>query len=97
MKVININTRKRMEFIEITDEVRKLVAAEKIKEGMVFLYVPHTTAGLTINENADPAVRNDIMRKISEIVPEGDGYTHGEGNADSHIKSSVFGNELFFL
>jgi secondary thiamine-phosphate synthase enzyme len=95
METLNINSSKRTQFIDITDEVQKVVDRSGVENGMVFLYVPHTTAGLTINENADPSVILDMTGKLSRLVPEGDGYAHLEGNSDSHIKSSLFGNELF--
>jgi len=97
MTVINIHTRKKSELIDITEEVKKIVAAEKTKDGTIFLFVPHTTAGLTINENSDPSVKSDIIGKMNEMIPEDDGYSHSEGNSASHIKSSLFGNELFFF
>ncbi len=97
MKPLSIRTKKRMEFIDITSEVQKVVDKEGKKEGIIFLYVPHTTAGLTINENADPSVKKDILNKLQQIVPEGGGYTHAEGNSDSHILASVMGFELFFF
>ena len=97
MKPLSISTKKRMEFIDITSEVQKVVDKEGKKEGIIFLYVPHTTAGLTINENADPSVKKDILNKLQQIVPEGGGYTHAEGNSDSHILASVMGFELFFF
>ena len=86
-----------MDFIDITSEVQEAVDREGKKEGMIFLYVPHTTAGLTVNENADPSVKKDMLNKLQQIVPEGDGYTHAEGNSDSHILASVIGFELFFF
>jgi secondary thiamine-phosphate synthase enzyme len=95
MEKLDINSSKRSQFIDITDAVQKVVDRSGVENGMVFLYVPHTTAGLTINENADPAVISDISWKLSRLVPEADGYTHNEGNSDSHIKSSLFSNELF--
>jgi secondary thiamine-phosphate synthase enzyme len=63
----------------------------------MFLYVPHTTAGLTINENADPAVLHDVTGKLGRMVPAADGYTHAEGNSDAHVKTSLFGSELFIF
>jgi secondary thiamine-phosphate synthase enzyme len=97
MKRLSVNTEKRSELIEITGEVRQIVEREGKKSGIIFLYVPHTTAGLTINENADPAVKHDITRKMSGLVPAGGGYTHSEGNSDAHVKTSMFGSELFFF
>lgn len=80
--------------IDITDEVQSIIAKSRVKDGICFVFCPHTTAGLTINENADPSVRLDIINTLNKLVPEGAGYSHTEGNADSHIKSSVFGSAL---
>ena len=94
MEVVNIKTFQRVEFLNITSEVEKLVKGSEIVEGMCFLFVPHTTAGLTINENADPSVKNDIRLKINKMIPYNEEYTHSEGNSDAHIKSSLFGSSL---
>ena len=94
MEKINVRTNNRIELIDITDKIQAIVAKSKVKEGICFLFCPHTTAGLTINENADPSVRRDIINTLNKLVPEGAGYTHSEGNADSHIKSSIFGSSL---
>ncbi len=91
---LSIRTSKRAELIEITDKVSHIVSKSGIKQGICFLFVPHTTAGITINENADPSVKRDILNTLNKLVPEGAGYTHSEGNADSHIKASVLGNSL---
>jgi secondary thiamine-phosphate synthase enzyme len=74
-----------------------MVSKAKIKEGICFVFCPHTTAGLTINENADPSVREDIIRSLNKLIPAHEGYAHSEGNADSHIKSSLFGSSLNIL
>jgi len=94
LEVVNIKTFQRVEFLNITSEVEKLVKGSEIVEGMCFLFVPHTTAGLTINENADPSVKNDIRLKINKMIPYNEEYTHSEGNSDAHIKSSLFGSSL---
>jgi secondary thiamine-phosphate synthase enzyme len=91
---ITLSTHKRIELIDITEKIQKVVAESKIKEGVCFLFCPHTTAGLTINENYDPSVRYDIEKTLSSIIPEDKNYSHTEGNADSHIKSSLFGCSL---
>lgn len=91
MKVLYIKSRKRIEAIDITDSVLNFVKESGIKDGILVIYIPHTTAGLTINENADPSVMEDILNKTSELVPRSFNYKHLEGNADSHIKSSIFG------
>ena len=95
MKSISISTGSRSELLDITGEVQGAVDREGKKSGIIFLFVPHTTAGLTINENADPSVKRDIIGKMGSLVPEDAGYAHSEGNSDSHIKTSMFGSELF--
>lgn len=94
MEKINIKTNSRVELIDITGRIQEVVSKAKIKDGICFVFCPHTTAGLTINENADPSVRKDITNTLSKLVPENAGYSHTEGNADSHIKSSLFGSSL---
>ena len=94
MKRIDVRTTRRIELVDITDRIQKMVTESKVKQGICFLYVPHTTAGITINENADPSVKRDILNTFNKLIPEGVGYTHSEGNADSHIKSSILGNCL---
>ena len=88
---LQVKTNSRDEFVDITHEVARVVQKFKIKSGVCHIFVPHTTAGVTINENADPAVVKDILRKLNEIVPCNDGYEHTEGNSDSHIKASMMG------
>ncbi len=97
MKTISIRTSKRNELVDITNEVRRLVRESGVKEGICVLFCPHTTAGLTINENADPSVRLDISDHLSDLVPERKGYKHLEGNADSHIKSVLVGQSLSLI
>lgn len=94
MERISVRTNSRAELIDITDKVRKIAEGNKAKNGVCFVFCPHTTAGLTINENADPSVRKDIIGSLNKLVPQGAGYSHAEGNADSHIKSSFFGSSL---
>jgi secondary thiamine-phosphate synthase enzyme len=94
MEKIKIKTSSRIELIDITDEIQNIVSKSKVKDGICFIFCPHTTAGLTINENADPSVRRDIANTLNKLVPLGAGYSHTEGNADSHIKSSIFGSSL---
>jgi len=88
---LSVSTNLRNEFVDITDRVTDVVEKSGIREGYVLLYVPHTTAAVTINENYDPSVKKDILDKLSELIPHGAGYAHLEGNADSHIKSSIIG------
>jgi len=94
MEKLNIRTSRRIELLDITREIQDIVFKSKIKDGLCIIFCPHTTAGLTINENADPSVRKDIMNTFNKIIPENLGYSHTEGNADSHIKSSLFGSSL---
>jgi secondary thiamine-phosphate synthase enzyme len=94
----SVRTTKRSEMIDLTDRVRKQVAAAKIRDGMVIVYVPHTTAAVTINENADPDVKHDMLRKLSEMIPKEESYyQHGEGNSDSHVKTAMVGNSVTVL
>ena len=94
MEKINIKTARRIELVDITEEIQNIVTKSKIKEGVCFLFCPHTTAGLTINENADPSVKKDILNTLNKLVPENAGYAHSEGNADSHVKSSLLGSSV---
>jgi len=97
MITISITTRRRSEFIDITSQIEEVVRASGIEKGVCIIFCPHTTAGLVINENADPSVRRDIIQHLEELVPYQKGYTHTEGNADSHIKSSLLGSSLSLI
>ena len=92
---LELSTRSRTEFFDITSQVRHLVQKADIRQGICYLFVPHTTAGITINENADPSVQKDMLMEMNKVIPFQDNYTHYEGNSAAHIKSSVFGNSLF--
>lgn len=89
-----IKSTKREEFIDVTSSLAQLVADSGLSDGLVYCYVPHTTAGLTINENADPDVPRDIISKLGRLIPKEDGYHHGEGNSDAHLKASLIGCSL---
>jgi secondary thiamine-phosphate synthase enzyme len=91
---INVKTNKRVEMVDITSSIQKEVSRSGIKEGVCVVYVPHTTAGITINEGADPSVCHDIVTKLSDLVPSDAGYSHIEGNSDSHIKASLMGSSV---
>lgn len=91
---ISLKTSKRVELIDITDKVQSALKNCGARDGVCFVFCPHTTAGLTINENADPSVRSDITNVMNKLVPADAGYAHAEGNADSHAKSSLFGSSL---
>ncbi len=88
---IGINTSRQTEFVDITYEVERKVEEAKVDDGVLYLYVPHTTAAITINENADPSVAKDILKELNKIVPFEDYYSHAEGNAAAHIKSTIVG------
>jgi secondary thiamine-phosphate synthase enzyme len=94
---IDVKTKARNELIDITAQVEKVVAESGIAEGICVVVVPHTTAGVTINENADPSVKADIIAKVGELVPAGDRYRHQEGNADAHIKAALVGTSESLL
>ncbi|HEY5975173.1 MAG TPA: secondary thiamine-phosphate synthase enzyme YjbQ [Geobacteraceae bacterium] len=91
LRYIEVRSRTRTEFVDITDEVRELVKNAGVRSGLCHLFVLHTTAGLTINEGADPAVQRDIITFLNQRVPADFYYTHGEGNSDAHIKSTLVG------
>ena len=91
-------TGSRNEMVEVTDRLQRLVRSNNLLEGMIVAYVPHTTAAVTINENADPDVRHDMLQKLSTLVPQREPYyRHGEGNSDSHVKASLVGNSVTVL
>ena len=91
MKTLTINSHKQTEMIDITHEVRSAVRQVNVTSGLALIYTPHTTAAITINENADPDVARDILMEVNKVVPMQDGYRHLEGNSAAHIKSSLFG------
>ncbi len=96
-ETLEVTTRSRTEFIDITSQVQQIVRKSGIQHGICYLYVPHTTAGVTINENADPSVQKDILMEINKVIPFQDNYSHYEGNSAAHIKSSLVGNSLFIF
>ncbi len=89
---ISLKSRSRNEFINITQEVQNVVNKSGIKDGVCHIFVPHTTAGITINEAADPDVVEDIQRQLDKIAPADGNYRHAEGNSDAHIKASITGS-----
>ncbi len=90
-KTINVKTRTRTEFIDITSDVKEIVHESEIKSGVCYVYVPHTTAGVTVNEGADPDVVKDILSTLNKLIPKNNSYLHMEGNSDAHIKTSLMG------
>lgn len=97
MKVIEVSTHSREELVDITHKVMSLIQEEGWKNGILFIYIPHTTAGITINENYDPSVAEDISENLKKLIPPGKFYKHTEGNADSHIKSTITGHTTFIF
>ena len=92
IKQFSIKTSRRNEFIDITSQIQEIVG--EVSEGVVKVFVPHTTTGITINENADPDVPRDILKKLESLIPQSDNYSHMEGNSDAHIKASLFGSSV---
>ena len=93
-----VRTRDRSEMIDVTDHVQQAVSEQGVRDGYVIVYVPHTTAAVTINENADPDVKHDMIRKLEELIPQREGYyRHAEGNSDSHVKTSIVGNSAMVI
>ena len=97
MKEIRISTKSRTELVDITSDVQKVVAESGVADGVCHVYVPHTTAGVTINENADPSVREDILMELNKIIPLQDNYKHLEGNAAAHVKTTIVGSSETIL
>ncbi len=91
MYSFHLKTPARTAMIDITSKIQVVVEQSKLESGLCLIFVPHTTAGLTINENADPDVVSDIMKEVEKIVPFNDHYAHSEGNSAAHIKASLFG------
>jgi secondary thiamine-phosphate synthase enzyme len=90
-----VATRSRSQMIDVTDHVQKLIRQKRVEEGLAVVYVPHTTAAVTINENADPDVKTDLLAKLEAMAPKDEAYyRHTEGNSDSHVKASLVGNSV---
>ncbi len=94
MKELIIRSNMRNEMIDITQDIQREVDEGSLVEGYVVAYVPHTTAGITINEGADPSVQRDIIETLKRLVPENGDYNHMEGNSDAHIKASLLGSSV---
>jgi len=94
VETFELRTGARTEMLDITSQVDAVVARSGVAEGLCCVYVPHTTAGVTVNENADPSVRHDVLRELNKIVPFDDAYTHAEGNSAAHIKASLMGSSV---
>ncbi len=92
LRQISVSTKSRTQLLDITSAIDKEVRGSGVQSGICHIYVPHTTAGITINENADPSVRSDILMELNKAVPFDDNYSHLEGNAAAHIKASIIGS-----
>ncbi len=91
---LKVTTDSRTQFVDITASVRNIIRQSNVQDGLVVVYSPHTTAGITINEAADPSVVVDMINKLNELVPRSGAYRHAEGNSDSHIKASLMGSSV---
>lgn len=94
MKQLSVRTRSRTQFVDITGDVRAAAGELGVRDGGVTVFIPHTTAGITINENADPSVMRDLEAALDQMVPWEAGYAHAEGNAAAHVKSSLMGSSV---
>jgi secondary thiamine-phosphate synthase enzyme len=97
LQEIPIRSHRRAELVKLDAQVGKAIEDSGIKDGVCYIYVPHTTAGVTINEGADPAVAEDLLARLEQLVPRNAPYAHAEGNADSHIKASLVGSSATVL
>jgi secondary thiamine-phosphate synthase enzyme len=89
--ILRLSTNAREEFVEVTDDVRAVVNEAGFRDGVVTLFVPHTSAAVTINENADPDVQSDMLGWLAKLIPASPGFRHAEGNSDAHLKASLVG------
>ena len=94
MNEFTVQSKSRTAFIDITVDVQQFISGKNMKDGLVTVFVPHTTAGVTINENADPDVTADMETVLDRIVPWNGGYRHGEGNSAAHVKASMMGSSV---
>lgn len=92
--IFTVSTSQRMEFLDITATLEKEIAETGCREGICHLYTPHTTAGLTINEGADPSVQSDILAILQKVIPQDHPYEHREGNSPAHIAASLMGSSV---
>ena len=93
-----VPTIERNQIIDVTPALKRIISQLNVTDGMVIVYVPHTTAAVTINENADPDVKSDLLKKLSEMIPQRETYyDHNEGNSDAHLKTALVGNSATVL
>lgn len=94
----SVRTTQRNQLIDVTDRIEAVLRHANVRDGMAIVFVPHTTAAVTINENADPDVKSDLLQKLSALIPKQESYyQHDEGNSDSHLKTSLVGNSVIVL
>ena len=93
MEIISVRTSARDDLVDLTARVQAVVKKSGVKTGLVHVFIPHTTAGVTVNENADPSVPRDILHALDRAIPWEGGYAHGEGNSAAHVKASLVGNQ----
>jgi len=94
LKEITIKTNTQTQILDITAQAQKIVEESGITEGLCCVFIPHTTAGVTINENVDPSVKQDILMELNKVIPFRDNYSHLEGNSAAHIKASIIGSSV---
>jgi len=92
VKVFSVSTSSKVEFVDVTGKIEEIVKESGVENGICWVFIPHTTAAVTINEGADPSVRRDIMDRLDRIVPSDGNYSHLEGNSPAHIKASIIGS-----
>jgi secondary thiamine-phosphate synthase enzyme len=97
MEKLTVQSNDRTAIIDITHQIQSLVQESGIKSGVCYVFIPHTTAGITINENADPDVKSDMLMEINKVIPFTDSYRHMEGNSAAHIKATLFGNSEMII
>lgn len=97
MKAIELQTNSRFDIVDITNHVKEYVKKKNIDNGLVTIFVPHTTAGVSINENADPDVLYDMKKGLNKLVPEQDNYRHGEGNSQAHMLSTLVSSSITLI
>ena len=98
MKTLHLKTKRRTQLLDVTSEIQRLVQDSEVKSGICYLYVPHTTGGILINEHADPDVARDVEGIFDRLIPERGPYKHAEGNSDSHMKAILVGNtQIVFI
>ncbi len=97
LQTLNVRTQARTELVDLTSQVQEAVRQSGVAEGVCHLYVPHTTAAVTINESADPSVKGDILMVLGKLISDREPYRHAEGNAPAHVKAAVIGPQLTVL